>query len=114
MYVLLQLITKTFDIFRHPLQELCVNAFVPNDTCLGADHSKMKILTGANASGKSVYLTQVCLVQTQMRFTRSNFPLNWCRKYLRVALLRQKDSLGQLCQYCCGLNVYYTELRRKH
>ena len=45
--------------YRHPLQELCVNTFVPNDTCLDLTHGRMKILTGANASGKSVYLTQV-------------------------------------------------------
>ena len=44
---------------RHPLQELCVNMFVPNDTVLDLSRGKMKILTGANASGKSVYLTQV-------------------------------------------------------
>ena len=44
---------------RHPLQELCVSPFVPNDTCCDLAHGKMKILTGPNASGKSVYLKQV-------------------------------------------------------
>ncbi|XP_011405401.2 PREDICTED: mutS protein homolog 5 [Amphimedon queenslandica] len=47
---------------RHPLQELCVNTFVPNDTVSDSAHGTMKILTGANASGKSVYLTQVGLI----------------------------------------------------
>ena len=44
---------------RHPLQELCVSQFVPNDTCFDDEHGRMKILTGPNASGKSIYLKQV-------------------------------------------------------
>jgi len=46
---------------RHPLQELCVSPFVPNDTCSDLEHGKVKVLTGPNASGKSVYLKQVGL-----------------------------------------------------
>ena len=45
--------------FRHPLYELCVGPFVPNDVCLDLEHGRVKILTGPNASGKSVYLKQV-------------------------------------------------------
>ena len=45
---------------RHPLQELCVSPFVPNDTFCDLQNGRMKILTGPNASGKSVYLKQVC------------------------------------------------------
>ena len=44
---------------KHPLQELCVDNFVPNDTLSGDDHTLMKIITGPNSSGKSVYLKQV-------------------------------------------------------
>ncbi|KAK6530659.1 MutS protein msh5 [Arthrobotrys megalospora] len=68
---------------RHPLQELCVAAFIPNDTDLeggrgcengGADNEfqifrdeeetnkSMMIVTGPNYSGKSVYLKQVALI----------------------------------------------------
>ncbi|XP_059469871.1 mutS protein homolog 5-like [Neocloeon triangulifer] len=47
---------------RHPLQELCVSDFVPNDTDATKSEMRMKILTGANASGKSVYLKQVALI----------------------------------------------------
>jgi DNA mismatch repair protein MSH5 len=47
---------------RHPLQELCVDDFVPNDTLSGDKHSLMKIITGPNSSGKSVYLKQVALI----------------------------------------------------
>ena len=44
---------------RHPLQELCVNQFVPNNTVVYKDSGRLKVLTGPNASGKSVYLKQV-------------------------------------------------------
>jgi DNA mismatch repair protein MSH5 len=56
---------------RHPLQELVVPTFVENDTLLvgGGDSEQSKeneapsvmLLTGANYSGKSVYLKQVGL-----------------------------------------------------
>ncbi|KXJ15947.1 MutS protein-like 5 [Exaiptasia diaphana] len=47
---------------RHPLQELCVSQFVPNDTVKQKDKDRMTIITGPNASGKSVYLKQVGLI----------------------------------------------------
>ncbi|XP_064606722.1 mutS protein homolog 5-like isoform X2 [Liolophura sinensis] len=47
---------------RHPLQEMCSNPFVPNDTQSGGEYSRVKILTGPNASGKSVYIRQVALI----------------------------------------------------
>lgn len=46
---------------RHPLQELCTTMFVPNDTVSNEDHGVVKILTGPNASGKSIYLKQVLI-----------------------------------------------------
>ncbi|EDO48759.1 predicted protein [Nematostella vectensis] len=46
----------------HPLQELCVSQFVPNDTAINEDSGRVVILTGPNASGKSVYLKQVGLI----------------------------------------------------
>lgn len=68
---------------RHPLQELVVDAFVPNDAHLvggvglgqpyepihdsnAANDSNLNsivLCTGANACGKSVYLKQVALIQ---------------------------------------------------
>ena len=47
---------------RHPLQEHAVSLFVPNDIQFSYDDGLIKILTGPNASGKSVYLKQVGLV----------------------------------------------------
>ena len=46
---------------RHPLQELCTPTFIPNDTTLG-ERSRMAVLTGPNACGKSVYLKQVGMI----------------------------------------------------
>ncbi|XP_035829807.1 mutS protein homolog 5 [Aplysia californica] len=47
---------------RHPLQELCCSPFVPNDTSIGTSKGKVKLITGPNACGKSVYLKQVALI----------------------------------------------------
>lgn len=46
---------------RHPLQELCVDAFIPNDADFSATE-RVFLVTGANYSGKSVYLKQVALI----------------------------------------------------
>ncbi len=46
---------------RHPLQELSVQTFVPNDTAISPGHTT-QLITGPNASGKSVYIKQVALV----------------------------------------------------
>lgn len=55
------LLLYCYCVTRHPLQELCVSPFVPNDTCCDTQSGRMKILTGPNASGKSVYLKQVAM-----------------------------------------------------
>lgn len=46
---------------RHPLQELTYT-FIPNDIFSGQGHSMIKILTGPNTCGKSIYLKQVALI----------------------------------------------------
>jgi DNA mismatch repair protein MSH5 len=47
---------------RHPLQEMTTTeGFIPNDTYLGPDKN-VGLITGANASGKSVYIKQVGLL----------------------------------------------------
>ncbi|OAD77986.1 hypothetical protein PHYBLDRAFT_68514 [Phycomyces blakesleeanus NRRL 1555(-)] len=65
-------------IGKHPIQELWVDRFIPNDTRLrqasfsaeqqstidqdGVGPGKVMVLSGANYSGKSVYLKQVALI----------------------------------------------------
>jgi DNA mismatch repair protein MSH5 len=60
---------------RHPLQELLVPSFIPNDCTLAGGYGRgvwddpnedrgpsMLILTGPNSSGKSIYMRQVALI----------------------------------------------------
>lgn len=54
---------------RHPLLELVVNNFIPNDIYIGdiptidnENQSTIKIFTGPNACGKSIYMKQVALL----------------------------------------------------
>ncbi|KAK7571079.1 hypothetical protein V9T40_014683 [Parthenolecanium corni] len=47
---------------RHILQQLCVNTFVANDFVSSPEESLIKVFTGPNSSGKSVYLKQVALI----------------------------------------------------
>jgi DNA mismatch repair protein MSH5 len=48
---------------RHPLQELCVTSFVPNDTDLSDESTKIIYLTGPNASGKVLFFTALVHVK---------------------------------------------------
>jgi DNA mismatch repair protein MutS len=49
---------------RHPVvEQLSIDrTFVPNDTVLDQDNSRLIILTGPNMAGKSTYLRQVALI----------------------------------------------------
>uniref|UniRef100_W5K140 MutS protein homolog 5 n=1 Tax=Astyanax mexicanus TaxID=7994 RepID=W5K140_ASTMX len=47
---------------RHPLLELCVPVFVANPCITSETEGKVKVLTGPNSSGKSIYLKQVGLI----------------------------------------------------
>ena len=49
---------------RHPVvEQVLKNAlFVPNDTSLSTEHSRVAILTGPNMAGKSTYMRQVALI----------------------------------------------------
>lgn len=53
---------------RHPILEKFINDFVPNDYSCVPEISRFQIITGANMSGKSVYLKQIAyiLIMSQM------------------------------------------------
>lgn len=48
-----------FEELRHPCMLNSVDDFIPNDIKLGGDGSKINLLTGANAAGKSTVLRMV-------------------------------------------------------
>ena len=58
--------TKQINIVdgRHPLQEIITQPFIPNSCKLkpGSKNGSVMFLTGANGSGKSMYLKQVALI----------------------------------------------------
>ncbi|XP_077063913.1 mutS protein homolog 5 [Siphateles boraxobius] len=47
---------------RHPLLELCTPVFVSNNYISSETEGKVKVITGPNSSGKSIYLKQVGLI----------------------------------------------------
>eukprot|EP00884_Botryococcus_braunii_P002998 jgi/Botrbrau1/1269/Bobra.0163s0057.3 len=47
---------------RHPLAELTVAQFVPNDTIMLEEDNRIQVVTGPNFSGKSCYAKQVGLI----------------------------------------------------
>ena len=47
---------------RHPLQEMCVQTFIPNDAHFVEDSGRVAVINGANFSGKSVYAKQVAVI----------------------------------------------------
>ncbi|KAL4646817.1 hypothetical protein GN956_G9558 [Arapaima gigas] len=58
---------------RHPLVELCTPMFVSNPLSSCESEGKVKVLTGPNSSGKSIYLKQVGLI-VFMALIGSNVP----------------------------------------
>lgn len=44
---------------RHPLLELCSPVFVANSFQSSDSHGRVKVITGPNSAGKSIYLKQV-------------------------------------------------------
>ncbi|XP_053288952.1 mutS protein homolog 5 [Pleuronectes platessa] len=58
---------------RHPLLELCAPVFVDNSFQSTESQGRVKIITGPNSSGKSIYLKQVGLI-VFMALIGSNVP----------------------------------------
>ncbi|KXS21418.1 hypothetical protein M427DRAFT_319157, partial [Gonapodya prolifera JEL478] len=88
---------------RHPIQELCVEIFVANGTQIGPEEpgsktSQVFILSGANYSGKSVYLKQVALI-VFMSHVGSFVPAEYALIGLTdriLTRLQTKDSVSKM------------------
>lgn len=58
---------------RHPLLELCSPVFVPNSFWSLDSQGRVKVITGPNSSGKSIYLKQVRLSEKRCLNSKSRF-----------------------------------------
>lgn len=76
---------------RHLLQQLTVDAFIPNDTCISTDKN-VALITGPNTSGKSVYLKQVALI-VYLAHIGSFVPCEKARIGLTDAILTRINSV---------------------
>lgn len=83
--------TVDFEELRHPCMLNSVDDFIPNDIKLGGDGSKINLLTGANAAGKSTVLRMVSCPPFSMKsFVINNVPVLCCRHYGTNRLLRPR------------------------
>lgn len=114
LYNDIQCIDIAYHPSRHPIQEMCVDVFIANDACLVGGLGKttshttttshidnsttqhddekpasIALLTGANYSGKSVYLRQVCHMISAQRSYMTEYRT-------QVALIVYMAHVGRL------------------
>ena len=87
---------------RHPIQEMLLPTFVDNSTLFDNEHSKIVVLSGANLSGKSVYLKQVVLIVFLAQIG-CFVPADECciglvdKIFTRI---QTRDTISQVCRLC--------------
>ncbi|XP_045428815.1 mutS protein homolog 5 isoform X3 [Pipistrellus kuhlii] len=92
---------------RHPLMELCARTFVPNSAECGGDKGRVKVITGPNSSGKSIYLKQQVAKAVNNATERSLVLIDEFGKgtntvdglALLAAVLRHWLALGPTCPH---------------
>jgi DNA mismatch repair protein MSH5 len=99
---------------RHPIIDQCVDFFVPNDTLIRESVAKSIVVTGANSSGKSIYITQVALI---VYMTHIGFfvPAQYAKIGLTDSLfscLQTKKSVSLGSSFCYDLNTAWRILER--
>lgn len=93
---------------RHPVVELLSrdNIFVPNDTYLDTDDSRLMILTGPNMAGKSTYMRQTAII-TLMAQIGSFVPA----KYARIGVVdRIFTRVGASDDIASGQSTFMLEM----
>jgi DNA mismatch repair protein MSH5 len=114
---------------RHPLVEIFTSSYVPNDICTGRVperyvncnpsknvQAKLKIITGPNACGKTIYMKQVALL-AYMCYIGSYVPAEYAcigdfdRIYTRInsssnVSMHMSTFFIDLKQVCTALNSY--------
>ncbi|XP_035879727.1 mutS protein homolog 5 isoform X6 [Phyllostomus discolor] len=92
---------------RHPLMELCARTFVPNSAECGGNRGRVKVITGPNSSGKSIYLKQQVAKAVNNATEQSLVLMDEFGKgtntvdglALLAAVLRHWLSLGPMCPH---------------
>ncbi|XP_044784599.2 mutS protein homolog 5 isoform X4 [Bubalus bubalis] len=92
---------------RHPLMELCARTFVPNSAECGGDAGRVKVITGPNSSGKSIYLKQQVAKAVNNATERSLVLVDEFGKgtntvdglALLAAVIRHWLALGPMCPH---------------
>lgn len=100
-----------FCLSRHPLLELCSPVFVANSFQSSDSRGRVKVITGPNSSGKSIYLKQVGQSGKNEKyqfvpFVRSNYEpqavteYHWC---VPVPSVYTRAYVFQPLRLTCGL-----------
>ncbi|XP_074092789.1 mutS protein homolog 5 isoform X3 [Macrotis lagotis] len=93
---------------RHPLMELCSRTFVPNSAESGGDQGRIKVITGPNSSGKSIYLKQIGLI-TFMALVGSFVPAGKAEVGAVDAIFTRIHSCESVS---LGLSTFMTDLNQ--
>ncbi|XP_030638875.1 mutS protein homolog 5 [Chanos chanos] len=93
---------------RHPLLELCNPVFVCNPFSSSENEGKVKVLTGPNSSGKSIYLKQVGLI-VFMALIGSNVPAKEAEIGLVDAIFTRMQSRESVS---VGLSTFMIDLNQ--
>ncbi|KAL7832184.1 hypothetical protein AOLI_G00297320 [Acnodon oligacanthus] len=93
---------------RHPLLELCTSVFVSNPCISSETEGKVKVLTGPNSSGKSIYLKQVGLI-VFMALIGSNVPAKEAEIGLVDAIFTRMHSRESVS---VGLSTFMIDLNQ--
>lgn len=97
-------------IFRHPLLELCSPVFVPNSFQSSDSQGRVKVITGPNSSGKSIYLKQVRLDPLNNKFNENVsvvLPLLCLIFFMLLCLLSCFEMFLPYVAQCVGFCTCY-------